>query len=56
MTALETTLVALIPYKNTFFLDYGLEERKLTLKLLKEKDLLFAQNGEESLIHPLFEL
>ena len=56
MDKLETNFIQFIPYEQNFMLDYAIDNRKLTVKLLKENDLIYSKDNEESVVKPIFEL
>ncbi len=56
LQGLKTNFITFTPFKNLYILDYTIESRKLVMLLLKRSDLLYAEDGEISVVHPEFEL
>lgn len=52
---LNTNFMSFGSYQNAFLIDYQIEERKLAIFYLTERHLLFAYDGEMSVIHPHME-
>lgn len=56
ISRLETYLLSFMDYKNLFLIDYCIEERKLAVMYLTDKDYLFDSLGGEKELNPLTEM
>ena len=56
ISRLDTYLLSFMDYKNLFLIDYCMEERKLAIMYLTDRDYLFDLNDDERIMNPLTEI